>query len=800
MSINRRLIFQLPILFSLAFSNISPALAAPPVPNPTRAAPTLLKRGKDIVRLYMEAVRSSMRIARGKPTTLVKSEVIDCATTNCASQATMQAIKNFKTQLETKTNGALIDVTEKIKTGHYYQNSKLLFEDEAWKAEQAFNNTYTEGMFVLGDNGTGKSQIAYILQENLPNTRVIVVSRTNSPANLDEFKTQMQALKSHLDNEGSGNSQILIWFEDGSFLTKDSAKSSIGGQLQLEGIVGVTKETFGNGRTKIAIESSSTVQEAIGLASPSIASKLKHVQVNKLDKFRIDTVVKDLRARYKEEFNIDFTDETAEKLVEWCESFYAAPFPESIVRAMAGTTAYMESLLKKSVSPASAQLRASREKLTMQLEAYQKSKGAHARIRRRQIPKEINDLNVEIERIDGRFAELQQTKEEIAQLKKDIAMGKTDGLTPEEIKKSTELNNRLVELEEKARQIRPEDLAHYISEDTGTSLDDILVLREYATFSDKLAAYKDVIFGIDEIVEDFVKAIQRPAGGMYAGDGPLTAMFIGPSGTGKTWLAKVAARIEKLHFEEMNMAKYAQKHAAEAEMSGSPTGFVGNEKGSFLTRLAKKAKRFLLLMDEFDQSDEAMQAQLFMPFDTGKVSDLAGGTGDISEAVIVATTNIAADLLKPGMSRMEIIKILFSTGRFPNIAFLNRIKKFYIFPEVSRESWARMLLAELKKFNRGNIKDNVSGLEDSMGQSLVISKRAMSGLLKNMEGRGETARDVKKLFSEEIRDRYNLIARDKAYSPRDGVTVEIEFLHGDMIIFDFDETVGFFFRIGKRDP
>ena len=158
---------------------------------------------------------------------------------------------------------------------------------------------------------------------------------------------------------------------------------------------------------------------------------------------------------------------------------------------------------------------------------------------------------------------------------------------------------------------------------------------------------KDVVFGQDAAVDSVADMIKMSRSGLGSSDKPIGSfLFAGPTGVGKTEVAKQLASILGIEFIRFDMSEYMERHAV-SRLIGAPPGYVGFEQGGLLTEAVNKSPHAVLLLDEIEKAHPDMQNILLQVFDHGTLTDNNGRKTDFRNTIIIMTTNAGArDLLQ----------------------------------------------------------------------------------------------------------------------------------------------------------
>jgi ATP-dependent Clp protease ATP-binding subunit ClpA len=151
-----------------------------------------------------------------------------------------------------------------------------------------------------------------------------------------------------------------------------------------------------------------------------------------------------------------------------------------------------------------------------------------------------------------------------------------------------------------------------------------------------------VIFGQDGPIEEVASAIKLSRSGLRSPEKPIgNFLFAGPTGVGKTELARQLARIMGIEFIRFDMSEYMEKHAV-SRLIGAPPGYVGYEEGGLLIDAIRKAPHAVLLLDEIEKAHPDMFAILLQVMDHATLTDSHGRKADFRHVILIMTTNAGA--------------------------------------------------------------------------------------------------------------------------------------------------------------
>ncbi len=224
---------------------------------------------------------------------------------------------------------------------------------------------------------------------------------------------------------------------------------------------------------------------------------------------------------------------------------------------------------------------------------------------------------------------------------------------------------------EKRESVTPHDIEKVISKMTGVPTSR-MTEDDTARLETLESDLKKRVIGQDRAVEKVTQAIKRSRAGLNALERPIASfLFSGPTGVGKTELAKSLADEMGIHFERFDMSEYMEKHAL-SRLVGAPPGYVGYEQGGLLTEVIRKHPYTVLLLDEIEKAHPELVNILLQVMDSATLTDNNGYKANFKNVVLIMTSNIGATApsvmgfnADQSLSRGEELKAFF-TPEFRN--------------------------------------------------------------------------------------------------------------------------------------
>ncbi len=351
--------------------------------------------------------------------------------------------------------------------------------------------------------------------------------------------------------------------------------------------------------------------------------------------------------------------------------------------------------------------------------------GARVHLKNIHVPKHVEDLEKKIEEL----------KEKKNQAVKNQQYEKAADLRDDESKLVRQLEFAKMEWEEEAKTKRypvdEEDIAEVVSMMTG-----IPVRRVAQSESNKLVGMtkdlQDVIIGQDEAITKITKAIQRNRVGLKDPSKPIGSfIFLGPTGVGKTELAKALSRYifdSEDNLIRIDMSEYMEKFSV-SRLIGAPPGYVGYEEGGQLTEKVRRKPYSVVLLDEIEKAHPDVYNILLQVLDDGQLTDGLGRKVDFKNTLIIMTSNIGVRQLKDfgqgvgfaTQARQESAEdtskgvIQSALKRTFSPEFLNRIDDVVIFNSLDQDDIFKIIDITLKDLYKRL---------DGMGYKLKLNKKA----------------------------------------------------------------------------
>jgi ATP-dependent Clp protease ATP-binding subunit ClpA len=259
---------------------------------------------------------------------------------------------------------------------------------------------------------------------------------------------------------------------------------------------------------------------------------------------------------------------------------------------------------------------------------------------------------------------------------------------------------------------------------------------------------KQEVFGQDEAVDTVAKAVKRARAGFGKKDKPVAnLLFVGPTGVGKTELARQLAATMGVELMRFDMSEYQEKHTV-SRLVGSPPGYVGYEEGGLLTDAVRKQPHAVLLLDEVEKAHQDVFNVLLQIMDYATLTDNSGRQADFRNIVLIMTSNAGArDLDKPmiGFGDRHVTEgaIRDAVDRIFSPEFRNRLDKIVTFNRLPNEVILKIVDKELREFG-SQLKEKQVEIE--------VSDAARQWFADNGYSAEFGARNISRLIQEKVKD------------------------------------------------
>ena len=433
--------------------------------------------------------------------------------------------------------------------------------------------------------------------------------------------------------------------------------------------------------------------------------------------------------------------------------------------------------------------------LEIELTALKKDKSEHAKLRKQEIEQELKSLKDQTKIIEDKWqyerdliTNINNAGEKIDHLKSKLEQAEREsdlasaskimyGDLPEAEKSLHTAQSELSKIPETDRllreQVTSDDIAAVVARWTGIPLERLLEGE-----SQKLSHLDDSlekrVIGQKRAIDAVANAIKRSRAGISDEKRPIGSfLFLGPTGVGKTELAKSLA--EQLFDDEhalirIDMSEYMEQHAV-ARLIGSPPGYVGYEQGGQLTEAIRRRPYAVILFDEIEKAHRDVFNVLLQILDDGRLTDGQGRVVNFTNTIIIMTSNLGSDIIlewngKDVKDVENFIQPMLQKEFRPEL--LNRIDDIIVFNKISKEAMMNIVNIQINQL--------IKQLKENKDITLKVGKDVKEMLAKEGYDPSFGARPLKRFIQTKLLNPIaNLIILDKL---KDGDTTEAYLSNG----------------------
>ena len=435
--------------------------------------------------------------------------------------------------------------------------------------------------------------------------------------------------------------------------------------------------------------------------------------------------------------------------------------------------------------------------LEVEKRALSKESDADSKERLAQVEKQLAQLGEERSRLRAQWeteksiiTQIRNLKERIEQLKVEEQnqqrVGNLERVAeirykeiPEAEKGLEEARRRLAEVQKDLRllkeEVEPEDIAQVVSEWTGIPVSRLMMSERERLLKMEEELGKRVI-GQDEAIEVVSDAVRRARSGLSDPRRPLGVfMFLGPTGVGKTELARALAEFlfdDENAMVRIDMSEYMEKHSV-SRLIGAPPGYVGYEEGGQLTERVRRRPYSVVLFDEIEKAHPDVFNVLLQVLDDGRLTDGQGRTVDFRNTILIMTSNLAADVIQESAEAdlsdvrgrvMEVVQRHFRPE------FLNRLDEVVLFKRLTRDDLRQIVELRIEE---------VRQLLKERHMDLRLTDAAREQLLQEGYNPQFGARPLKRIIQKRIQN--PLAKRILAGEFAEGDVIEVDYRGGEFV-------------------
>ena len=235
------------------------------------------------------------------------------------------------------------------------------------------------------------------------------------------------------------------------------------------------------------------------------------------------------------------------------------------------------------------------------------------------------------------------------------------------------------------------------------------------------------VFGQDEAIDQVVNSVKFSKAGLIEENKPLASLlFVGPTGVGKTEIAKTLSKELGVKLIRFDMSEYGEKHSI-AKLIGSPAGYVGYEEGGILTEAIRKSPSAVLLLDEIEKAHPDIYNILLQVMDYATLTDNQGRKADFRNVILIMTSNAGANQLGKseigfGTSKINVNAIMDAVKNTFQPEFRNRLNQIVVFNSMDNDMARKIVDKKLSELSDVLSKKKIKFTISKKATDLLITK------------------------------------------------------------------------------
>jgi ATP-dependent Clp protease ATP-binding subunit ClpB len=400
--------------------------------------------------------------------------------------------------------------------------------------------------------------------------------------------------------------------------------------------------------------------------------------------------------------------------------------------------------------------------LTIEQQALKKETDAASRKRLEELSRELSDLNEKKSQMRAKWlrekeliAAIRSEKAAVEQLRVDLerAQRVADyetaaklryGDIPAAEKKVLAKEGELRDVQKDGsylkEEVTEEDIANVVSRWTGVPVTKMLE-SEKTKLLEMENRLRTRVVGQDEALVAVANAVRRNRAGLGDPNRPVGSfLFLGPTGVGKTELARALAEFlfdDESAMVRIDMSEYMEKHSV-SRLIGAPPGYIGHDEGGQLTEPVRRRPYSIILFDEIEKAHPDVWNVLLQTLDDGRLTDSQGRTVDFTNTVIILTSNVGSQHITTAKSDAEIqAAVMAELRQHFRPEFLNRLDDIVVFHQLGREQLRSIVDIQLRRFEKRlrerelalAIDDDAKDLIGNLGYDPVYGARPLKRVI-----------------------------------------------------------------------